>query len=87
MTSRSIGMGSTSAPSPWGVGIAALVVTTGYWMASGFNEDPWHEWAGVLTWCLVVVMGVLMISRWSRHRGWNERHRFALAPGATLTHV
>lgn len=75
------------APSPWLVGIAALVATSGYWTASGFNEDPWREWAGVLVWCLVVIVGVLMISRWSRQDGWNERHHFALAAGATLTYV
>jgi len=75
------------APSPWLVGAAALVATSGYWMASGFNEDPRREWAGVITWCLVVIVGVLMISRWSRQDGWNERHRYALAAGATLTYV
>jgi hypothetical protein len=41
----------------------------------------------VLAWCLVLTVGVLMISRWSRQLGWNERHRFALAAGATLTYV
>jgi phosphatidylserine synthase len=75
------------APSPWLVGTAALVATSGYWMASGFNESAWREWAGVFAWCLVVAVGVLMISRWSRQRGWNQRHRFALAAGATLTYV
>jgi hypothetical protein len=75
------------APAPWVVGIAALAATSGYWMASGFNEDPWREWAGVFTWCLIVIIGVLMISRWSRQSGWIERHCFALAAGATLTYV
>ena len=42
---------------------------------------------GAIVWCLVVAIGVPMISRWSRQRGWNDRHRFALAAGATLTYV
>ena len=75
------------APSPWLVGAVALVATSGYWMASGFDESTWSEWAGVIAWCFVVAVGVVMISRWSRQHGWNERHRFALAAGATLTYV
>lgn len=75
------------APAPWLVGIAALAATSGYWMVSGFNESAWREWAGGIAWCLVVAAGALMISRWSRQRGWDERHRFALAAGATLTYV
>jgi hypothetical protein len=56
-------------------------------MASGFNESAWREWAGVFAWRLVAAVGVLMISRWSRQSGWNERHRLALAAGAILTYV
>ena len=41
----------------------------------------------MIAWCLVAAVGVLMISRWSRQHGWNARHRFALAAGATLTYV
>jgi hypothetical protein len=44
---------------------------------------PWsHQ-----IWIGIAIVGLVMISRWSRQRGWNERHRFALAAGATLTYV
>jgi hypothetical protein len=75
------------APSPWLVGIATLVATSAYWVASGFNTTSWSEWAGVAIWCALVAVGLPMISRWSRQVGWGARHRFALAAGATLTYV
>ncbi len=37
--------------------------------------------------CVVVVAGVVLVTRWSGSRGWDGRHRFALAAGATLTYV
>lgn len=77
----------TPAPSPWIVGAAALVATSAYWVTSGLSTADWSEWLGLAIWCLVVAVGVPTISRWSRQRGWDDRHRFALAAGATLTYV
>jgi hypothetical protein len=76
----------TRAPSPWLVGAVALIATSIYWTL-GLSTADWSEWLGVAVWCLIVVVGLPMISRWSRQRGWNARHRFALAAGATLTYV
>ena len=75
------------APSPWLVGAAALVATSAYRMTSGFGTSEWSEWAGIAVWCLVAGGGAVVISRWSRQRGWDARHRLALAAGATLTYV
>ncbi len=75
------------APAPWLAGAAALVATSAYWMASGFGTSEWSEWAGIVIWCLVAGGGAVVISRWSRQRGWDARHRFSLAAGATLTYV
>jgi hypothetical protein len=75
------------APSPWLVGAAALTATSAYWVMSGLGTAEWSEWVGVAIWCVIVAVGIPMISRWSRERGWDARHRFALAAGATLTYV
>lgn len=75
------------APSPWLVGAEALIATSAYWVMSGLGSADWSEWAGVAIWCVIVAVGIPMISRWSRERGWDARHRFALAAGATLTYV
>ena len=75
------------APSPWLVGAAALVATSAYWMTLGFGASDWSEWAGIVVWCLVAGGGATAISRWSRQHGWDARHPFALAAGATLTYV
>jgi hypothetical protein len=42
---------------------------------------------GGAVWLLVSALGVLLVSRWSRQHGWDQRHRFALAAGAALTYV
>ncbi|WP_222598574.1 hypothetical protein [Lentzea tibetensis] len=75
------------APSPWLVGVVSLLGTSLYWGPSVLITAGWYEWIGVSVWCLLVVSGVLLVSRWSRGQGWDQRHRFALAAGATLTYV
>jgi len=72
------------APAPWLVGLAALAVTSLYW---GPVSLEWNEWVSVVLWCVLVVVGILLISRWSRQDGWDARHIFALAAGSTLTYV
>lgn len=76
-----------SAPSPWWVGTASLVGTSLYWAPAVLVTARWSEWVGVVIWCVVAVAGVLLVSRWSRQDGWDARHVFALAAGATLTYV
>ncbi|RCG28599.1 DUF998 domain-containing protein [Sphaerisporangium album] len=75
------------APPAWAAGVAALVATSLWWGPAVLAPDDRHEWAGVAVWVVLVVAGVLLVSRWSRRRGWGPRHRFALAAGATLTYV
>ncbi|WP_205719195.1 hypothetical protein [Actinomadura geliboluensis] len=75
------------APSPWLIGAAALALTSAYMGPSTLVTAEWYEWIGVVVWCVVVACGVLLVSRWSRQGGWDGRHTFALAAGATLTYV
>jgi hypothetical protein len=76
-----------AAPSPWVVGTVALVLTSAWWAPSIFVTTDSYEWFGVGIWLLVAGAGALLVSRWSRQRGWDQRHRFALAAGAALTYV
>lgn len=76
-----------SAPPPWIVGAAALAGTSAYWAPMVLVTAGWYEWVGVAVWCLVVAVGVVLVSRWSRQEGWGQQHRFALAAGAALTYV
>jgi hypothetical protein len=75
------------APSPWLAGLAALVGTSVYWAPLVLVAQSWYEWIGVVVWCVMVMAGVLLVSRWSRQEGWGARHTFALAAGATLTYA
>ena len=47
----------------------------------------WYEWIGVAVWVMAATAGVVLVSRWSRQTGWDDRHRLALAGGAMLTYV
>jgi hypothetical protein len=87
LRSRRLPTLDTRAPSPWLVGAVSLIATSAYWTASGLSTADWSEWAGVAVWCLIVAVGIPMISRWSRQRDWGDRHRLALAAGATVTYV
>ncbi|MQA83160.1 MAG: DUF998 domain-containing protein [Streptosporangiales bacterium] len=69
------------------VGAASLAATSVYWGPAVLVTAGWYEWIGVAVWFLVAAVAVLLVSRWSRQRGWDHRHRFALAAGAALTYV
>ncbi|MBF6059797.1 DUF998 domain-containing protein [Nocardia terpenica] len=75
------------APGPGVVGAASLVATSAYWGPSVLATAAWYEWVGVIVWLLVAGGGAIVVSRWSRREGWDQRHRFALAAGAVLTYV
>jgi hypothetical protein len=75
------------APSPRVAGAAALLATSAYWGPATVITADWYEWIGVVVWFTVVAAGIVVVSRWSRQQGWGDRHRFALAAGATLTYV
>lgn len=78
--SRTVPGGS---PRPVVVGLAAFALTSAYWFGSGVSglllQTGWLA--------LAVVVGVLMIRRWSRRAGWEGRHRLALATGAAATYA
>ena len=76
-----------SAPSPWIVGASALLLTSAWWGPAVLVSAGWYEWIGVAVWVMAVTAGVLLVSRWSRQTGWDDRHRLALAGGAMLTYV
>jgi hypothetical protein len=75
------------APPARGAGIAALAGTSAYWAPLVLVTAEWYEWAGVVVWLVVAAAGGVLVSRWSRRAGWDQRHRFALAAGAALTYV
>jgi hypothetical protein len=86
LRSRRLPSVAGSPPSPRLTGAAALGATSLYWGPAVLVTADWYEWVGVAVWCVVATMGVRLVSRWSRQRGWDHRHRFALAAGPTLTY-
>ncbi len=75
------------APAPAYVGLLAFLGTSAYWGSSVLVTAAWFEWVGVIVFLVVAGVGVALIRRWSRQDGWDQRHVFALAAGATLTYV
>ncbi|WP_280441619.1 hypothetical protein [Nocardia brasiliensis] len=69
-------------PNPWWVGCAALALSTVVLVCPN-----WRGWVGATVWFVAVGVGVLLVLRWSRRRGWTPLHTAALAGGATLTYV
>lgn len=76
-----------SAPPPPVVGAAAFLATSLYWAPAVLITADWYEWIGVASWCVLVPVGAVLVSRWSRQDGWTAAHRFALAAGATVTYA
>ena len=74
-------------PSPWIVGATALLLTSAWWGPAVLVTAGWYEWIGVAVWVMAATAGVVLVARWSRQTGWDDRHRLALAGGAMLTYV
>ncbi len=75
-------------PGPVAVALAAFVVTSTYWLSTELPLD------GVAAVCAQVAsfvaaggLSVWLVLQWSRRRGWDGRHRVALATGATATYA
>ncbi len=74
-------------PAAWLVGLLAFTVTGAYWGPSVLIGAQTYEWVGVAVWTLAFGTGIVLVAHWSRRTGWQQRHTFALAAGATLTYV
>lgn len=63
-------------PSPWALGPAAFL---GYllWL-------PHESWFGVAIAVVAVPAAAVVLTRWSRRRGWGPRHRYAVAAGVVM---
>lgn len=80
----------STAPQPWIVGLAAFAASSIYWLKNFIPNDvmsAWVEWALVGWWFVLVGVTVALFGHWSRRRGWDARHRLAVAGGALLTYV
>ena len=76
----------TDAPSPWVVGAVALSATS-LIMTRQFIPEAVSPWLPVIGWFVLVGCAGALVLRWSLSRGWDDRHRLALAGGAMLTYV
>lgn len=76
-----------NAPSPWVVGMSALVGTS-VMMLLFQNGLAWHIPAAVTVVAIVALdaAGLFCIFRAARRAGWANTHRFALVAGALLTY-
>ncbi|MGA8118093.1 MAG: hypothetical protein WCA46_31045 [Actinocatenispora sp.] len=76
-----------TAPSPWLLGAASLVVTsvvTGAWYEAKDSLSPWvYVVLVVLAWAAAI----RLVGHWSRLTGWGAGHQLALAAGALLTYA
>jgi hypothetical protein len=85
------------APSPWLVGVAALVAGAGFmllyatdptgispWLAEALPVPAWL--ATVIYLALYATVAALVVG-WSRRPGWSDVHRLALAGGGLLTYA
>lgn len=83
-------------PSPWLVGIVALVASSLFlliYAADPYGLSPWFGGLHLQSWLVVVFDLVLfsgviiLVNSWSRLSGWSATHRLALAGGALLTYA
>lgn len=75
-----------SAPNPWLVGIASLI------MCSLLKSIPWFPhsispWLVVFLMLVLEVVAILVVYSWSRLPGWGESQQLALVGGALLTYA
>ncbi|MCA6096484.1 hypothetical protein LE181_30520, partial [Streptomyces sp. SCA3-4] len=75
-------VGPVSAPPPWGVGLAALMVGS---LFLGTEHVP--GWWSAVAAAALLALAVTVGRRWSRRPGWEPRHRLGAAGGALLAYA
>ena len=75
-------------PAPILVALTAFAVTSGYWLSTELPLDgAGAVVAQVVAFLLAGAVSVGLVLHWSRRRGWDGRHRVALAAGAVATYA
>ena len=67
-------------PPPWLVGVAAFLISSGYFVLPA-------SWPGVAAALAVITAAALLVAGLARRTGWHARHRLALATGALMTYA
>jgi hypothetical protein len=67
-------------PRPWLVGVAAFLLSSGYFLLPA-------SWRGVAASVKIIVGTALVVAWLSRRAGWHAGHRIALATGALMTYA
>jgi hypothetical protein len=73
-------------PSPRNVGLAGFLLTS-LLMLRDVLAELLSKWVVAGLWCVVVLLGIALVWRWSRSPQWNRAHGVALASGALMTYV
>jgi hypothetical protein len=74
------------APRPLTVGMAGFAAGSLFVVAAYTSDIP-TAWVNTAIMLLLLAGGAFTLLRWSRRAGWDQRHRFAVAAGLTLTYV
>ena len=67
-------------PRPWLVGVAAFLLSSGYFLLPA-------SWRGLAASVKIIVGTALVVAWLSRRTGWHAGHRIALATGALMTYA
>ncbi|WP_019201468.1 hypothetical protein [Tsukamurella sp. 1534] len=76
-----------SAPPPWLVGVATLLLTSSMLALVMFWPTRWCQWISVAAWFLAAGVLASAVAYWSRCRGWGAAHRLAATAGAMATYA
>ncbi|GAA1604917.1 MULTISPECIES: hypothetical protein [Kribbella] len=75
---------SGSVPAAWIVGVAALVISSGWMLA---NDELKNGWLCAAVSLAIDVLAIGLFVAWSRRAGWTRMHALAAAGGAMLTYA
>ncbi|MGZ0150756.1 hypothetical protein ACXJJ3_27100 [Kribbella sp. WER1] len=71
-------------PSAWIVGVAGLVISSGWMLV---NDEIKNGWLCAAVSLAVDVLAIVLFVTWSRRSGWTRLHTLAAAGGAMLTYA